>query len=40
VVDILEAAATSMAADGRVVEVDSTFTPPAAMPWAVDPPAG
>ena len=29
VVDILEAAAISMAADGRAVEVDSTFTPPA-----------
>ena len=40
VVDILEAAATSMAADGRAVEVDSTFTPPEAMPWAVVPPAG
>jgi hypothetical protein len=40
VVDILEAAATSMAADGRAVEVDSTFTPPTPMPWAVVPPAG
>jgi predicted dehydrogenase len=40
VVDILEAAAISMAADGRAVEVDSTFTPPAPMPWAVVSPAG
>jgi len=40
VVDILEAAAGSMAADGRAVTVDSTFTPPAPMPWAVAPPPG
>lgn len=40
VVDILEAAVTSMAADGRAVEIDSTFPPPAPMPWALVPPAG
>ena len=34
VVDILEAAAISMAADGRAVEVHSTFARPAPMPWA------
>jgi predicted dehydrogenase len=40
IVDILEAAATSMRADGRAVEVDSTFSPPAPMPWAATLPAG
>jgi predicted dehydrogenase len=34
IVDILEAAATSMAGDGRAVQVTSTFAPPALMPWA------
>jgi predicted dehydrogenase len=34
VVDILDAAATSMAADGRPVEVTSTFPRPPLMPWA------
>jgi predicted dehydrogenase len=34
IVDILEAAAASMADDGRPVAIDSTFTPPALMPWA------
>jgi predicted dehydrogenase len=37
VVDILEAAATSMAGDGRRVEVTSTFAPPQPMPWASPP---
>ena len=40
VVDILEAAATSMAADGRPVEVTSTFAAPALMPWASTPASG
>jgi predicted dehydrogenase len=34
VVDILEAAASSMADDGRRVEVTSTITAPPLMPWA------
>jgi predicted dehydrogenase len=34
VVDILEAAATSIAEDGRSVDVSSSFEPPALMPWA------
>ena len=34
VVDILDAAATSMANGGRTVMVDSTFLPPPLMPWA------
>ncbi len=34
VVDILEAAAASMAADGRRVAVSSTFEAPPLMPWA------
>jgi predicted dehydrogenase len=34
VVDILEAAAASMTADGRRIEITSTFAPPALMPWA------
>ena len=34
VVDILAAAATSMAEDGRAVEVASSFESPALMPWA------
>ena len=34
VVDILEAAAASMAADGRPIEITSTFAPPALLPWA------
>jgi predicted dehydrogenase len=37
VVDILEAAATSMAADGRAVDIGSTFPPPPLMPWASPP---
>ena len=36
VVDILDAATTSMADDGRPVAVGSTFTPPALMPWATE----
>jgi predicted dehydrogenase len=34
IVDILEAASASMADDGRPVRIDSTFSPPALMPWA------
>ena len=34
VVDILEAAATSISGGGRRIEVASTFDPPALMPWA------
>ena len=34
-VDILDAAARSMAAGGRPIEVTSSFEPPALMPWAV-----
>ena len=34
VVDILEAAAASMAADGRRIEISSTFPSPPLMPWA------
>src|SRR5262249_8399734 len=34
VVDIVEAAATSMREDGRAVEVSSTFDPVPLMPWA------
>jgi predicted dehydrogenase len=34
VVDILEAAATSMADSGRPLEIASTFTAPPLMPWA------
>jgi predicted dehydrogenase len=34
VVEILAAAATSMASDGRMVAITSTFDPPALMPWA------
>jgi predicted dehydrogenase len=37
VVDILEAAATSRADGGRAVAVDSTFYPPALLPWATPP---
>ena len=37
VVDILDAAARSMAADGRPIEVTSSFDAPALMPWAVLP---
>jgi predicted dehydrogenase len=37
VVDILDAAARSMAADGRSIEVTSSFEAPALMPWAVLP---
>ena len=37
VVDILEAARASMAADGRPVDVESTFPRPALMPWATLP---
>ncbi len=39
VVDILEAARSSMAADGARVEVSSTFDAPSLMPWAVLPEA-
>ena len=35
VVDILEAAARSIADGGRRIEIASTFAPPALMPWAV-----
>jgi predicted dehydrogenase len=34
IVDILEAAATSIRADGQRVEITSTFASPALMPWA------
>jgi hypothetical protein len=34
VVDILEAAATSMADGGRPIEITSTFASPPLMPWA------
>jgi predicted dehydrogenase len=34
IVDILEAAARSMADDGRRVEISSTFPSPPLMPWA------
>jgi len=34
VVDIVEAASGSMRADGRPIEVTSTFLPPLLMPWA------
>jgi predicted dehydrogenase len=37
VVDILDAAARSMAADGQPIEVTSSFDRPALMPWAVLP---
>jgi predicted dehydrogenase len=40
VVDILAAAATSMAADGSAVDVRSTFRAPALMPWATSAAAG
>jgi predicted dehydrogenase len=36
VVDILEAAALSMADDGRRIEINSTFDAPPLMPWAQD----
>jgi hypothetical protein len=36
-VDILEAAAASIADGGRRIEIASTFAPPALMPWAVTP---
>jgi predicted dehydrogenase len=36
VVDILEAAAASMADGGRRIEISSTFAPPPLMPWALD----
>ncbi len=39
IVDILEAAAASMAADGHRIEVPSTAEAPALMPWATLPPA-
>jgi predicted dehydrogenase len=39
VVGIIEAAAMSMADDGRPVEVSSTFQPPELMPWATLPAA-
>jgi hypothetical protein len=42
VVDILEAAAASIADDGRPIRISSTFAPPPLMPWAegaVDPQA-
>ena len=35
VVDILEAAAASMADGGRAIEITSSFAAPALMPWAV-----
>ena len=34
VVDILEAAAASITAEGRPMEVTSTFVAPQLMPWA------
>jgi hypothetical protein len=34
VVEILEAAARSMADGGRRIEIGSSFAPPALMPWA------
>jgi len=34
VVDILEAAAASITAEGRPINVTSTFTSPPLMPWA------
>jgi predicted dehydrogenase len=34
VVEILEAAATSMADGGRPIEISSTFVPPSLLPWA------
>lgn len=37
VVDILDAAARSMAADGAPIAIDSSFAPPSLMPWAVLP---
>jgi predicted dehydrogenase len=37
VVDILEAAAASMADDGRRIEITSTFAPPPLLPWAEGP---
>ena len=40
VVDILEAAKASMAADGRRIEVTSTISAPPLMPWAVLPAKG
>jgi predicted dehydrogenase len=39
VVDILDAATTSMAEGGRPVAITSSFEPPALMPWAIDPTA-
>ena len=33
-VDVIDAARASMSADGRAVEVTSSFPPPAPMPWA------
>jgi predicted dehydrogenase len=36
VVDILEGAATSIAADGRRIDITSSFAPPSLLPWAVD----
>ena len=37
VVDILEAASTSMAEGGRRIGITSTFAPPPLMPWAQEP---
>ena len=34
IVDILEAATTSMANEGRRIEISSTFASPPLMPWA------
>jgi hypothetical protein len=34
IVDILEAAAVSMASDGSPIQVSSSFPEPALMPWA------
>jgi predicted dehydrogenase len=39
IVDILDAAMTSIADDGRTVAIGSSFDPPALMPWATDPTA-
>jgi predicted dehydrogenase len=36
VVDILDAATTSVADGGRPVAIASSFEPPALMPWATD----
>ena len=40
VVEILEAAAASMADDGRAVAITSSIEPPPLMPWAEDAPVG